>query len=179
MVVCQLWSIIHFYLRLMMKSVPLSISLSMSTEPPCALMISLQMLRPRPTPDLLTSYVSLTLPKFWNNLFWFSGEIPTPVSLKIISKWTIFRSALEFDFWAGFEIRSFASSKSGRISLSGTEFAEIELLREDLSWSPLFSLLLLLLLWLRSLTCLILSRTVTWPPLGVNLMLFDKKLSMN
>ena len=65
------------------------------------------------------------------------------------------------------------------ISLSGAELAEMELFKDDLSFLSLLSLLSLLLLWLRSLTCVTLRRTVTLPPLGVNLMLFDKKLSMN
>ena len=117
-------STLHLVVRLMMKSVPRPSSVSISTYPPKALMISLQMLSPRPTPCLLCYCVSFNLLKFMNNLSLFSAEIPHPESLNVIWK------LMSFSFsWVSFTSSSWWSS---RISLSGatSDFSESVILKE-------------------------------------------------
>ena len=105
-------STLHFVYSEMMKSVPRPNSLLISTLPPNALTISLQILSPRPTPYLLCCYVSFSLLKFMNNLSLFSCEMPHPESLKVIWK------LINFSFSTGC-FSSSMISLSSRISLSG------------------------------------------------------------
>ena len=157
----------------MMKAVPLPSSLWMSIEPPCAKMISRQMLSPRPTPSLLFSCVSYSFPKFMNNFFQFSGEMPQPVSRKIIQN-LMMRSVI-LSCSSSFQKDGEQSSAS-----SENEFSSVDAASGFESSSRSTSIVFELIFRLEILFMdRMLSRMVTSPPAGVNLILFVRKFNMN
>ena len=68
----------HQVFKSMMKSVPLSSSLSTLTSPPIYSIMSLQILKPRPTPFVLLSLCSASLLKFKNKRLFAYSDIPHP-----------------------------------------------------------------------------------------------------
>ena len=155
----------------MMKSVPLPSSLLIVTSPPSACIISRQMLRPRPTPDGFAFWVSLSLLKFMKSFYWFSGEIPHPVSLKIISNLMSF-SCLDTG----------AAARLAITDICMLLLLHLLLLLISLPVACIFSKpladLFELLMSDRSTISMIFSIVVTEPPFDVNLIPFERKFVM-
>ena len=86
---------IHGALNFILNSVPSPMTLEQLILPPIYCTIFLQILSPSPVPLLFICSFSVSFPKSMNNLSIPSGDIPTPVSLTLISKFTNF----SFSFW--------------------------------------------------------------------------------
>ena len=78
-----------------LNSVPFPISLEQLILPPICCTIFLQILSPSPVPLLLSYSFSVNFPKLIKSLSIPSDDMPTPVSLTLISKLTNF----SFSFW--------------------------------------------------------------------------------
>ena len=76
---------LHLVFNLILNWVPLPISLSQLTVPPMDSMIYLHIERPSPVPPLFLSEFSDSFPKLTNNFCTPSFEIPSPLSMILIS----------------------------------------------------------------------------------------------